>query len=112
MDLWDLKTLLLRNIIQLHLTVHIQRARHPADLLVNAYHDTFNLPTVITRCSNNYGAYQFPEKLIPLMIHNIQEDKPLPVYGDGSNIRDWIYVEDHCRGIYKAMTEGQRRRSL
>lgn len=78
-----------------------------ADLLVNAYHDTYGLPVVITRCSNNYGAYQFPEKLIPLMIHNIQHDKKLPVYGDGSNIRDWIHVLDHCRGIFLALTKGK-----
>jgi len=70
-----------------------------ADLLVRAYHKTYGMDTVITRCSNNYGPYQFPEKLIPLMISNALEEKPLPVYGDGMNVRDWIYVEDHCRAI-------------
>ncbi|MHA1618752.1 MAG: dTDP-glucose 4,6-dehydratase [Promethearchaeota archaeon] len=78
-----------------------------ADLLVQAYHHTYNLPVVITRCSNNYGPYQFPEKLIPLMVHNIQLDKNLPVYGDGSNVRDWIHVKDHCRGIYATLLNGK-----
>ena len=70
-----------------------------ADLLVQAYHRTFGLPATISRCSNNYGPYQFPEKLIPLMIANALNDKPLPVYGKGENIRDWLYVEDHCRAV-------------
>ncbi|MGE5481397.1 MAG: dTDP-glucose 4,6-dehydratase, partial [Bacteroidota bacterium] len=70
-----------------------------ADLLARAYWRTYGFPVIVTRCSNNYGPYQFPEKLIPLMISNALEDKPLPVYGDGQNVRDWIYVEDHCRGI-------------
>jgi dTDP-glucose 4,6-dehydratase len=70
-----------------------------SDHLVRAYHRTFSLPAVITNCSNNYGPYQFPEKLIPLMIANALEGRPLPVYGTGSNIRDWLYVEDHCRAI-------------
>ncbi|MGI6384568.1 MAG: dTDP-glucose 4,6-dehydratase [bacterium] len=78
-----------------------------ADLLVRAYYHTFGMDTVVTRCSNNYGPYQFPEKLIPLMIANALEDKPLPVYGDGLNIRDWIYVEDHCRGIAAALHQGR-----
>ncbi|MHA1734471.1 MAG: dTDP-glucose 4,6-dehydratase [Promethearchaeota archaeon] len=78
-----------------------------ADLLVRAYHETFGLFTLVTRCSNNYGPYQFPEKLIPLMVNNALHDKPLPVYGDGSNIRDWIYVEDHCRGILAALERGK-----
>ena len=78
-----------------------------ADLLVRAYQKTYGLDTVITRCSNNYGPYQFPEKLIPLMISNALEDKPLPVYGDGMNVRDWIYVEDHCRAIDVIMHEGR-----
>jgi dTDP-glucose 4,6-dehydratase len=77
-----------------------------ADLLVLAYFHTFNTPVVITRCSNNYGPYQFPEKLIPLMIRNILLNKKLPIYGDGKNVRDWIYVEDHCRGIWKTLTDG------
>jgi dTDP-glucose 4,6-dehydratase len=78
-----------------------------ADLLVRAYHKTYGLPCIITRCSNNYGPYQFPEKLIPLMISNALEGEPLPVYGDGMNVRDWIYVEDHCRAIDLIMHEGK-----
>ncbi|MBQ7665169.1 MAG: dTDP-glucose 4,6-dehydratase [Synergistaceae bacterium] len=70
-----------------------------ADMLVLAYHRTYNLPVSISRCSNNYGPYHFPEKLIPLMIINALHDKPLPVYGQGINVRDWLYVEDHCRAI-------------
>ena len=70
-----------------------------SDHFVRAFHDTFGLPVVITNCSNNYGPYQFPEKLIPLFIHNIRHEKPLPVYGRGLNIRDWLYVEDHARAI-------------
>lgn len=77
-----------------------------ADLLVRAYHETFGLPVNITRCSNNYGPYQFPEKLIPLMIANALHDKPLPVYGDGLNIRDWLYVEDHCSAIDLVIHKG------
>lgn len=70
-----------------------------ADMLVRAYHETFGLPTLTTRCSNNYGPYHFPEKLIPLMIHNICQRKPLPVYGDGRNVRDWLHVRDHAAGV-------------
>ena len=70
------------------------------------------LPVVITRASNNYGPYQFPEKLIPLMITNALEDRPLPVYGDGMQVRDWLYVEDHCRGILAVLRKGPRRRDL
>jgi dTDP-glucose 4,6-dehydratase len=70
-----------------------------SDHFVRAYHDTYGLPVVISNCSNNYGPYQFPEKLIPLFIHNIRDNKPLPVYGKGENIRDWLYVEDHARAI-------------
>lgn len=70
-----------------------------ADLLTLAYHRTYNLPVSVSRCSNNYGPYQFPEKLIPLMINNALNDKPLPVYGKGENVRDWLYVTDHCRAI-------------
>jgi dTDP-glucose 4,6-dehydratase len=77
-----------------------------ADLLVQAYHRTFGFPGIITRCSNNYGPYQFPEKLIPLFISNALEDKPLPVYGKGHNVRDWIHVGDHCRGILAACERG------
>ncbi len=78
-----------------------------ADLVVRAYHETFGLPVSITRCSNNYGPYQFPEKLIPLMIHNCQTDQPLPVYGDGMQIRDWLYVEDHCSAIATVLEKGR-----
>jgi len=78
-----------------------------ADLLARAYYKTYGLASIITRCSNNYGPYQFPEKLIPLMISNALEDNPLPVYGDGMNVRDWIYVEDHCRAIDLIMHKGK-----
>ena len=78
-----------------------------ADLLVMAYHRTFGLPVSISRCSNNYGPYQFPEKLIPLMIANAMADKQLPVYGEGLNVRDWLYVEDHCRAIDLVMRKGR-----
>jgi dTDP-glucose 4,6-dehydratase len=78
-----------------------------ADHLVRAYHETYRLPVVLTNCSNNYGPYQFPEKLIPLMILNAVEGRPLPIYGDGGNIRDWLYVEDHCAGILLALRKGQ-----
>jgi dTDP-glucose 4,6-dehydratase len=77
------------------------------DHFVRAYHHTFGLPTLITNCSNNYGPFQFPEKLIPLMILNAIEGKPLPVYGDGQQIRDWIFVEDHCRAIRSALAGAQ-----
>ena len=77
-----------------------------SDHLVSAYHETFGLPTTISNCSNNYGPYQFPEKLIPLVILNALEGKPLPVYGDGKNVRDWLYVEDHCDAIWKIMKSG------
>ena len=70
-----------------------------SDHLVRAYHHTYGLPVTTSNCSNNYGPYQFPEKLIPLMMVNALEGKPLPVYGDGKNVRDWLYVEDHCRAI-------------
>ena len=78
-----------------------------ADLMVRAYGETFNLPINITRCSNNYGPYQFPEKLIPLMISNALEDKELPVYGDGKNIRDWLHVYDHCTAIDLVLHKGK-----
>jgi len=78
-----------------------------ADLLVRAYHHTYGLPTITTNCSNNYGPYQFPEKLIPLMLLNALEGKPLPIYGDGGNVRDWIHVEDHCAGILRALEAGE-----
>lgn len=78
-----------------------------ADLLVRSYHETFGLHVNITRCSNNYGPYQFPEKLIPLMIQNALADKALPIYGDGMNVRDWLYVEDHCSAIDLVIRKGR-----
>ena len=78
-----------------------------ADLLALAYHRTYGLPVTVSRCSNNYGPYQFPEKLIPLMINNATHDKNLPVYGEGLNVRDWLYVEDHCRGILAVLEKGK-----
>lgn len=78
-----------------------------ADLITMAYYDTYNFPVNITRCSNNYGPYHFPEKLIPLMIKNVLEGKPLPVYGRGLNVRDWLYVEDHCKAIDMVLRQGR-----
>ncbi len=78
-----------------------------ADLLCRAYFETYGFPVLVTRCSNNYGPYQFPEKLIPLMFMNAKADKPLPVYGDGSNVRDWIYVDDHCLGVELTLLKGK-----
>ena len=78
-----------------------------ADMFVKAWHDTYGFPAVITRCSNNYGPYQFPEKLIPLMIENCLEHKSLPVYGDGLNVRDWLYVDDHCKAIAMVLEGGR-----
>ena len=78
-----------------------------ADLLALAWHHTFGIPVCITRCSNNYGPYQFPEKLIPLMVTRALTDQPLPVYGDGSNIRDWIHVEDHCTAVMRVLEQGE-----
>lgn len=77
-----------------------------SDHLVRAYHHTYGLPVITTNCSNNYGPYQFPEKLIPLVIHNALAGKPLPIYGDGRQIRDWLYVTDHCRAVRRALEEG------
>ena len=78
-----------------------------ADHFVQAFHDTYGMPINITRCSNNYGPYQFPEKLIPLMINNVKQHKQLPVYGDGMQIRDWLYVEDHCKAIDMVCNDGK-----
>ncbi len=78
-----------------------------SDHLVRAYHDTYGLPITISNCSNNYGPYQFPEKLIPLMILNALEGKPLPVYGEGINVRDWLYVDDHCSAVWTVMTKAK-----
>lgn len=82
-------------------------AKTGGDLIVRAYGETYKMPTNITRCSNNYGPYHFPEKLIPLIIRNILEGKKLPVYGDGMNVRDWLYVEDHCKAIDKVLHRGR-----
>ena len=82
-------------------------AKASSDHFVRAYHDTYGMPTIVTNCSNNYGPYQFPEKLIPLFINNIRNGKPLPVYGKGENVRDWLYVEDHARAIDVIFHEGK-----
>jgi dTDP-glucose 4,6-dehydratase len=77
-----------------------------ADLFARAYHRTHGLPVVVTRCSNNYGPYQYPEKVIPLFVTNLLDGKPVPLYGDGGNVRDWLHVDDHCRGIQTALVKG------
>lgn len=91
----------------LHTSSPYSSSKASADLLVGAYHRTYGLPVTISRYSNNYGPYQFPEKLIPLMIANALADKPLPVYGDGKNVRDWLYVEDHCKAIDLILQHGR-----
>ena len=91
----------------LHTSSPYSASKAGADLLTLAYHRTFGLPVTISRCSNNYGPYHFPEKLIPLMIANALADKPLPVYGNGMNVRDWLYVEDHCRAIDLILEKGR-----
>lgn len=91
----------------LHSSSPYSASKASADLLCNAYHRTYGLPITISRCSNNYGPYQFPEKLIPLMIANALSDKPLPVYGEGLNVRDWLYVEDHCAAIDLILQKGK-----
>ncbi|MFU0831524.1 MAG: dTDP-glucose 4,6-dehydratase [Oscillospiraceae bacterium] len=91
----------------LHTSSPYSASKASADLLVLSYHRTFHLPVTISRCSNNYGPYHFPEKLIPLMIANALNNKPLPVYGKGENVRDWLYVEDHCRAIDLIMHKGR-----
>ena len=90
----------------LHTSSPYSSSKASADLLARAYHRTYGLPVTISRCSNNYGPYQFPEKLIPLMIINALNDKPLPVYGQGLNVRDWLYVEDHCKAIDAILRKG------
>lgn len=90
----------------IHTSSPYSASKASADLLVQAYHRTYGLPVTISRCSNNYGPYHFPEKLIPLMIANALNDKPLPVYGEGKNVRDWLYVEDHCKAIDLIIREG------
>ena len=91
----------------LHTASPYSASKASADLLVLAYHRTYSLPVTISRCSNNYGPYHFPEKLIPLMIINALEEKPLPVYGTGENVRDWLYVEDHCKAIDLILHKGR-----
>jgi len=91
----------------IHTSSPYSAAKAGADLMVQAYHRTFGLPVTISRCSNNYGPYHFPEKLIPLMIANALNDKPLPVYGTGENVRDWLYVEDHCKAIDLIIHKGR-----
>lgn len=91
----------------IHTSSPYSSSKAAADLLVLAYHRTYGLPVTISRCSNNYGPYHFPEKLIPLTILNALAGKPLPVYGNGEQIRDWLYVEDHARALYKVATEGK-----
>ena len=91
----------------IHTSSPYSASKAGADLLVLAYGRTFGLPVTISRCSNNYGPYHFPEKLIPLMIANALEGKPLPVYGDGLNVRDWLYVEDHCKAILAILEKGR-----
>ena len=91
----------------IHTSSPYSSSKAGADLLVLAYHRTYGLPVSISRCSNNYGPYHFPEKLIPLMVINALHDKPLPVYGQGLNVRDWLYVEDHCKAIDLVMRKGR-----
>lgn len=91
----------------IHTSSPYSASKAAADLLVQAYHRTYGLPITISRCSNNYGPYHFPEKLIPLMITNALYEKPLPVYGEGINVRDWLYVEDHCRAIDLIIHKGR-----
>ena len=91
----------------IHTSSPYSSSKASADLLVQAYHRTYGLPVTISRCSNNYGPYHFPEKLIPLMIANALNDKPLPVYGQGLNVRDWLYVEDHCKAIDLIIRNGR-----
>ena len=91
----------------IHTSSPYSSSKAGADLLVLAYHRTYGLPVTISRCSNNYGPYHFPEKLIPLMIANALKDKPLPVYGEGLNVRDWLYVEDHCKAIDMILQKGR-----
>lgn len=91
----------------IHTSSPYSTSKASADLLAMAYHRTYGLPVTVSRCSNNYGPYQFPEKLIPLMINNASHDKALPVYGEGLNVRDWLYVKDHCYGILAVLEKGK-----
>ena len=103
----SLMTRRLMNCIKFSRIALYAASKASSDLLVRSYVETFNFPALITRCSNNYGPYQFPEKLIPLMIHNATSGKSLPVYGDGLNIRDWVHVSDHCEAVYTVLEKGQ-----
>ena len=103
----DRPDLFFREDTPIHTSSPYSSSKAAADLLVLAYHRTYGLPVTISRCSNNYGPYQFPEKLIPLMINNALHDKSLPVYGDGLNVRDWLYVKDHCYGILAVLERGK-----
>jgi dTDP-glucose 4,6-dehydratase len=103
----DRPDLLFTETTPLHPSSPYSSSKAAADLLALAYHRTYGLPVTISRCSNNYGPYQFPEKLIPLMIISALHNKPLPVYGDGLNVRDWLYVEDHCRAIDLILQKGR-----
>ena len=103
----DREDLLFTETTPLHTSSPYSASKASADLLVNAYHRTFGLNMTISRCSNNYGPYQFPEKLIPLMINNARNDKPLPVYGEGLNVRDWLHVYDHCSAIDLVIRNGR-----
>lgn len=103
----DRPNLLFTEETPIHTSSPYSSSKASADLLVLAYHRTYGLPVTISRCSNNYGPYQFPEKLIPLMIINALYDRPLPVYGEGVNIRDWLYVEDHCKAVDLILRHGR-----
>lgn len=103
----DRPDLLFKETTPLHTSSPYSASKASADLLVQAYHRTYGLPVTISRCSNNYGPYQFPEKLIPLMIINALNNKKLPVYGKGINVRDWLYVEDHCKAIDLILHKGK-----
>jgi len=103
----DRLDLLFQENTPIHTSSPYSTSKAAADLLALAYYRTYGLPVTISRCSNNYGPYQFPEKLIPLMINNAQHDKPLPVYGSGLNVRDWLYVEDHCKAIDLIIHKGK-----
>ena len=103
----DRPDLLFREDTPIHASSPYSASKASADLLVLAYYRTYGLPVTISRCSNNYGPYQFPEKLIPLMINNAVQEKPLPVYGKGLNVRDWLYVRDHCCGILAILEKGK-----
>lgn len=103
----DRKDLFFTEETPIHTSSPYSASKASADLLVQAYHRTFGLPVTISRCSNNYGPYHFPEKLIPLIIANALNNKPIPVYGTGENVRDWLYVEDHCRAIDLIIRNGK-----